>query len=204
MLSRLLLLWMRPLMRRSEGLPWTVLTEEAAVMEPAVGLGWILEGNRRKRRRRRKNKNITSGQVSPHHAQLFLSGTKEPQARPGKRRRDSTVTFLDFQKATVPRWIKWHLKKSIIGFNVTAALQGSWCSSVAGSGRGVGRRHTWPTYQQHSQEMFYPSQMTQLGSAVGALLTTLKPSASPRLAFVFLSAFRELNRCVICLRLPQN
>lgn len=42
MLSRLLLLWMRPLMRRSDGLPWTVLAEEPAVMEPAVGLGWIL------------------------------------------------------------------------------------------------------------------------------------------------------------------
>lgn len=43
MLSRLLLLWMRPLMRRSDGLPWAVLTEEAAVTEPAVGLGCILE-----------------------------------------------------------------------------------------------------------------------------------------------------------------
>ena len=29
-------------MRRSDGLPWTVLAEEAAVMEPAVGLGCIL------------------------------------------------------------------------------------------------------------------------------------------------------------------
>lgn len=27
-----------------------------------------------------------------------------------------------FQNATVPRWIKWNLKKSIIGFNVTEAL----------------------------------------------------------------------------------
>lgn len=49
MLSRLLLLCMRPLMRRRDGLPWTVLAEEAAVMEPAVGLGCILGGGGRKK-----------------------------------------------------------------------------------------------------------------------------------------------------------
>lgn len=47
MLSKLLLRWMRPLMRRSDGLPWMVLTEEAAVTEPAVGLGCILKSTRR-------------------------------------------------------------------------------------------------------------------------------------------------------------
>lgn len=51
---------------------------------------------------------------------------KVPQARPKKRRKNTAVTFLAFQKATGPYWMKWHLKKSIIGFNATAALQGSW------------------------------------------------------------------------------
>lgn len=51
MLSRLLLLWMRPLMRRRDGLPWTVLAEEAAVMEPAVGLGCILGEEKKKQKK---------------------------------------------------------------------------------------------------------------------------------------------------------
>lgn len=79
MLSRLLLLWMRPLMRRSDGLPWLVLDEDAAVTEPAVGLGCILRSAPREREEgggQRKNNSATSGRVSTHPAWLYHSRTK--------------------------------------------------------------------------------------------------------------------------------
>lgn len=81
MLSRLLLLWMRPLMRRREGLPWTVLAEEAAVIEPAVGLGCILGGWGTK-------KKMLSGQASTHHSVVFSQRDKVPQATPQKKEQE--------------------------------------------------------------------------------------------------------------------
>lgn len=118
MLSRLLLLWMRPLMRRSDGLPWMVLTEEAAVMEPAVGLGCILRSARRERR--------GSGREKQQH---YIGGRKNTSNTVVWQQRKKTETnagqVYASQKATVPCGIKWHLKKSIIGFNVTETLQGN-------------------------------------------------------------------------------
>lgn len=102
-----------------------VLAEEAAVMEPAVGLGCILRSARKEREDgggQRKNKSTTSGQVKYTSSMVVSQQDKVPRARPRKRRWKHSGHVSAFQKATVPRWIKWHLKKSIIGFNVTEAL----------------------------------------------------------------------------------
>ena len=80
------------------------------------GVSWGQHGG--SRRRTKRNHSSTSGQVSAIPAWLYHSRTK-CHRQDGRKKTPTAFTFALFQNATVPRWIKWHLKKSIIGFNVT-------------------------------------------------------------------------------------
>lgn len=64
----------------------------------------------------------------------------------------------------------------------------------AGSWWDVVRKHTWLTYHQYSQEMFYPSQMTYLSSAIDPADHTETLCLSFPLCFPC-SLF---NHCVMC------
>lgn len=109
MLSKLLLLWMRPLMRRSDGLPWLVLTEEAAVTEPAVGLGCILRWAEREQEE--------EGGKQQHHIRanklMHIFNTAGESAT-SETKEDEEAGFSDvsaFQNATAPLQDKMAFKE---------------------------------------------------------------------------------------------
>lgn len=98
-------------------------------MEPAVGLGCILRSARRewekedKEKRKKKHNSTTSGASKYTYSMGCITAVQSATGKTEEEEEEEHSGHVSaFQNATVPHWIKWHLKKSIIGFNVTEAL----------------------------------------------------------------------------------
>lgn len=96
-LSRLLLLWMRPLIRLKEGLPW--LPEEAPALEVSE-LG------------------VTLRDKTKAWNQLYCKELTPWKHATGMTENMKNIQRPSFKKGNIPCWMEWH--SCIIGFNVTS------------------------------------------------------------------------------------